>query len=306
MSRLNAPMPITKLSRPDRQSGPWLVLAAAVLWGTTGTAQAFAPEGAQPASVGAVRLVVGGFTLLLFAIVRGAFRGQKQWLSSATVTAAVGIALYQLCFFAGVARTGVAAGTIVAIGSAPIFAGLLGLPVRGERPGWRWGIATALAVLGCAFLIADSGEIRVNLSGILLALGAGLAYATYALASKGLLEKQPPEAVMAIVFCLGAILLFPMLVTSNLNWITIPRGLGVALHLGLVTTALAYIFFARGLRLIPVATAVTLSLAEPLTAALLGLVVLGEQHTPLAFLGIGLILSGLLLLSANPLNQRVF
>src|SRR3990170_7124051 len=199
-------MPVIKQARQNKQSGQWLILAAAGLWGTTGTAQAFAPHGAHPASVGAVRLLVGGLTLLLFAALRGAFRGQKQWLSPGTATAAVCIALYQLCFFAGVARTGVAAGTIVAIGSAPIFAGLLGLFIRGERPAWKWGIATALAVLGCAFLIADSGEIRVNLSGILLALGAGLAYATYALASKGLLEKQPPEAVMAIVFCLGAIL----------------------------------------------------------------------------------------------------
>ncbi|HLE52659.1 MAG TPA: EamA family transporter [Anaerolineales bacterium] len=292
-------MPVNKRARQNKQSGQWLVMAAAVFWGTTGTAQAFAPDGAQPSSVGAVRLIVGGFTLLLFAALRGAFRGQKQWLSRATITAAVCIALYQLCFFAGVARTGVAAGTIVAIGSAPIFAGLIGLPVHGERPGWRWGIATTLAVLGCAFLIADSGELRVNLSGILLALGAGLAYATYAVASKRLLEKQPPEAAMAIVFSLGAVLLLPVLVTSDLTWIAKPRGLGVALHLGLVTTAIAYILFSRGLKLIPVATAVTLSLAEPLTAALLGLVVLGEQHTPLALGGIGLILSGLFTLSVN-------
>jgi DME family drug/metabolite transporter len=293
-------MPISQRARQNKPGGQWLILAAAVLWGTTGTAQAFAPHGAQPASVGAVRLVVGGFALLLFAAVRGAFRGQKQWLSSASITAGVCIALYQLCFFAGVSRTGVAAGTIVAIGSAPIFAGLLGLVIRGERQGWRWGLATSLAVLGCAALVADRGELRVNLFGLLLALGAGLAYATYAVASKGLLEKQSPEAAMAIVFCLGAVLLLPVLVTSDLTWIATPHGLGVALHLGLVTTAFAYILFARGLRLIPVATAVSLSLAEPLTAALLGLVVLGEQLTLLAFSGIGLIFSGLIFLSINP------
>lgn len=293
-------MPENKQARLNNLSGHWFVLIAAVLWGTTGTAQAFAPAGAQPQSVGAVRLLVGGSTLLIFALSRGVFRGRKQWLSPAAVIAGVCIALYQLCFFSAVARTGVAAGTIVAIGIAPVFAGLLGLFFRGEHPGWKWGIATILAVLGCTLLIANSGELRLNLSGILLALGAGLAYAVYTVASKRLLEKQPPEIVMAIAFCLGAIILLPLLVTSDITWIMKPGGLVVALHLGIVATALAYLLFARGLRLIPVATAVSLSLAEPLTAALLGIIVLGEQLTPFAFLGMVLIFSGLLLLSVNP------
>jgi DME family drug/metabolite transporter len=57
--------------------------------------------------------------------------------------------------------------------------------------------------------------------------------------------------------------------------------------------------FARGLRAVPVATAVTLSLAEPLTATTLGLFVLGERLTPSALLGIGLLFSGLALLSVG-------
>jgi DME family drug/metabolite transporter len=65
------------------------------------------------------------------------------------------------------------------------------------------------------------------------------------------------------------------------------------LHLGLVTTALAYILFARGLNRILAATAVTLSLAEPLTAGLLGVIVVGEQLTTLAVVGIGLLIAGL-------------
>ncbi|HFQ93738.1 MAG TPA: hypothetical protein ENK32_06995, partial [Anaerolineae bacterium] len=48
-------------------SGQWFVLAAAVLWGTTGTAQAFAPAGAHPLSVGAMRLLVGGVALFTLA-----------------------------------------------------------------------------------------------------------------------------------------------------------------------------------------------------------------------------------------------
>ena len=69
------------------------------------------------------------------------------------------------------------------------------------------------------------------------------------------------------------------------------------LHLGLFATALAYILFGKGLRLVPLATAVTLSLAEPLTAGMLGVLLLGEKLSLPAGLGIVLIFSGLVVLS---------
>jgi len=290
------------------KSGPWFILAAAVLWGTTGTAQSFAPAGAQPAAIGAMRLAVGGIALLALAVLRGGLRRdggegaprrQGSWPVAATGFAGGSMAAYQVCFFAAVARTGVAVATMVAIGVAPILAGLLGFLVRGERPGTRWAMATALAVLGCSLLIAASGGLSVNALGILLALGAGAAYATYAVASKGLLQGRPPDAVMAVVFCLGALLLAPLLFLADLSWLAQPRGLAVALHLGLVATAAAYTLFARGLSAVPVASAVTLSLAEPLTAGALGVVVLGEQLTTSAVLGMGLIFGGLILLSRD-------
>jgi DME family drug/metabolite transporter len=146
-------------------------------------------------------------------------------------------------------------------------------------------------------LVAAGGSLSVDGLGLVLALGAGAAYATYAVASKGLLDERPPDAVMAVVFCLGAVLLAPLLFVADLSWLAQPRGLAVALHLGLVATAAAYALFARGLMAIPVAAAVTLSLAEPLTAGTLGVVLLGEQLTTSAVLGIGLIFGGLVLLS---------
>jgi DME family drug/metabolite transporter len=277
----------------ESKGGQWFVLAAAVLWGTTGTAQAFAPEGAQPAAVGAMRLAVGGTALLALALGRGLLRGGLRWPVLATGFAAGSMAAYQLCFFAAVSRTGVAVGTIVAIGSAPILAGMLGFLLRGERLERRWGVATALAVLGCALLIVPSGSLSIDARGILLALAAGGAYATYAVAGKRLLEDRPPEAVMAVVFCLGALFLSPLLLAADLHWVTQARGLAVALHLGLIATAAAYTLFGRGLMAVPVATAVTLSLAEPLTAGTLGVVLLGERLTAVSLLGIGLLFGGL-------------
>jgi DME family drug/metabolite transporter len=161
------------------RGGVWYVLAAAMLWGTTGTSQGLAPAGVEPTSIGAVRLAVGGLALLMLAILRGSFKGGGRWPIMGVLTSAFFVASYQLCFFAGVARTGVAAGTMVAIGSSPVAAGVLGYLVRQEHVGRRWIVATLLAVVGCSFLAAGGGGFQGNMVGIALALGAGFSYAAY-------------------------------------------------------------------------------------------------------------------------------
>jgi DME family drug/metabolite transporter len=268
-----------------------------MLWGTTGTAQAIAPANADPLAVGSLRLALGGLALLLIAITRRTQLRGQAWPLRPTLAAALTVATYQLCFFSGVARTGVAVGTIVGIGTAPILAGLLGWWLNAENPGRRWMLSTLLAILGCVLLLLPGQAIQIDPLGVLLAVGAGFSYAVYTRFSKTLLALHPPDAVMAVVFSLGALLLLPVLLTADLNWVTDPRGLLVVLHLGLIATALAYVLFARGLSSLLAATAVTLTLAEPLTAGILSVALLGEPLTPLALLGIGLLGAGLALLS---------
>ena len=288
-------------SAPARQgvsAGALLVLAAGVIWGTSGTTQALAPAGASPTSIGAMRLAVGGAFLMLLALMRGGF-GAGRWPVFGTLLAGSCVATYQLCFFAAVHRTGVAVGTLVGIGSSPVIAGMLGFIFRGERPGRRWLVATLFALAGCGLLVGGGGTLAADPLGILLALGAGTSYACYTMAVKGLLPGRTPDAVMAVVFCIGAVLLSPFLFTSDLHWIAAPRGVAVVLYLGVVVTALSYWLFARGLRSVPVATAVTLSLAEPLTASLLGIVLLGERLSPAALCGIPLLFAGLAVLAGS-------
>ncbi|MGK2906668.1 MAG: DMT family transporter [Desulfuromonadales bacterium] len=282
----------------NKRIGVWFVLMAAVLWGTTGTSQAFAPAGFDSMVIGALRLAIGGGAMLLLVLLRSGMSQLRGWPLKVTFAAAAFTALYQLCFFAGVAKTGVAVGTIVGIGSAPVAGGALGYLFRGERPGRPWFAATALAIVGCIVLtLSSGGDVRIDPLGVALAIGAGIAYAAYTLVIKGLLDTHEPDAVIAVIFCIGALMLAPLLVGRDMAWLAAPRSIAVVLHLGLVTAALAYWFFVRGLRRVPVATAVTLSLAEPLTAGLLGFLVLGEQLNPLSFAGIALIFSGLAVLT---------
>jgi DME family drug/metabolite transporter len=286
------------MATTGERGGAGLVLAAAVLWGTTGTARALAPAGASPLSVGAVRIAVGGAALVVVARLGGGLRRGGGWPMGPVVAGAAAVAGYQLAFFSAVARTGVAVGTMVAIGAAPPLAGLLAWVTSGERPGHRWYGATALAVAGGGLLAVAGQAVRFSPAGAALALGAGAAYAVVAVAAKELLAGHGQVEVMAALFAGGALLLLPV-AALPLGWLGTPRGALAALHLGLLATA-AYVLFAAGLGRVSVATAATMSLAEPLTAATLGVLVLGERLTPAGLAGAALLVAGLLLLAAAP------
>jgi DME family drug/metabolite transporter len=277
-----------------------MVLLAAVCFGTTGTAQALGPDGISPLDVGAGRVLVGGALLVLVAAVLRRGRAQPRLPAGVVALSAVGVATYQLAFFAAVADTGVAVGTIVALGSAPAITGAFEWIFTGRRPAGRWAVATALACAGVALLVlAGGGAGGVSAPGIGLAVLAGAAYATYTLTAKRLLGAgHTPERVMAAAFGVGALLLAPVLVIGDPGPLLGGGGLALVAFLAVVPTALAYVLFARGLRRLSAAETSTLTLAEPLTAGLLGALVLGEALTAVAGVGAGLVLAGLLVLAA--------
>jgi drug/metabolite transporter, DME family len=96
-----------------------------------------------------------------------------------------------------------------------------------------------------------------------------------------------------------------VLIASGPGWLLKPDGVALALFLGLVPTAAAYVLFARGLRRLTASETATLTLAEPLTAGVLGAVVLSEPLTAGSATGAGLVLAGLLALAVRlPIPAR--
>lgn len=299
------------------------VLLAAVCFGTTGTAQALAPAGAEPLSVGAARILVGGTLLALIALgsrMRGRTPGPRptprqpahgpvpSW--ALVAIGAAGVVAYQPAFFAGTSANGVAIGTVVALGSAPVVTGLLAWPLTRRAPGARWSVATVIALAGVVLISGvltpqGAGSASgVDLPGLLASLGAGLSYAVYTLASKALLDRgSTASGTMGAVFGVAAAASLPLLLATDWSWLLTPGGLAAALWLGVVTTALAYVLFGWGLARMPAATVATLTLAEPLTAALLGTLLLGEVLAPVAAVGLAVLAAGILLLTLPARNR---
>lgn len=295
---------MTQLIIPVQQEksflrGALLVVGAGLLWGTTGTSQALGPETSNPLAIGALRLLIGGSVLAPIAFLRGGFR-DTNWPFLLVFFGGFLVALYQVTFFSAVARTGVAVGTIVGIGSSPIFAGFLELCVFRKNPGRGWLVSTILALCGVVLLVFAScrggNNVHVDTLGILLATIAGLSYAGLTLVMKLLLQDKKAEEVTAAIFCIGALILSPLLFYLDLSWLNAIDGWLMMLHLGVMATALSYLLFVEGLKTIPVSSAVTLSLTEPMTAGFLGVVLLGEKFSFASSCGLLLIFSGVLVL----------
>jgi drug/metabolite transporter, DME family len=287
----------------EKTSGSLLVLAGAILWGSNGTAQALGTSEAQPLVLGVLRILIGGLVLSLPIRIYSRSFPTFQPLSS-ILPAALSAVLYQITFFSAVKLTGVSVGTIVGIGSSPIFAGIVAWLIRGEKPGIKWYFATFAGVCGTALVALSTGLDSVILSGVFLALLSGLSYAFLAVFMKNTFQKRC-DTVTATgeIFLLGGLLMLPFLFTYDLSWAKQVNGAATILYLGLVTGALAYCLFSKGLQNVTVATAGTLTLGEPLTAGILGVLILGEQLTLPGWSGICLLLVGLIILTM-PTRKR--
>jgi DME family drug/metabolite transporter len=275
--------------------GSLLVFGAATLWGTTGTAQALGPDGITPEVVALVRMLGGSLLLIYAAATRST--SPVGALPRVPLLLAIGaMASSQPLFFGGVERTGVAIGTVVTIGSGPLFAGVLAWMVRREPVSRIWFLATALSIAGAVFLVSGGESAGVDAVGLLFAAGAGMVWAVYLVWAKAVFEAADPVFAAAVIFAGAALVLSPAALIADPSWILTDRGLLVVLWLA-PTTALSYVFFARGLEQTRVAVAATMTLAEPLTAGILGIAVLSEPAQLSTLIGMALIVVGLLLLA---------
>ena len=278
--------------------GMGMVLLAAMLWGTTGTAQTLVPAGLPAHWVGALRLLFSGFFFLAYVAWEQRGAGLLMQLARVpwpwVVLGGASMAAYNLTFFAGVKASSVAIGTAIALGSGPIFAGLLQTLLTRRSPPAAWWLGTALAVAGGSLMVLGSArQLRISASGVGLCLVAGLSYAVYTLVSKRLVARVPASIVTLSVFGCAAAIAMPLAFAATGFPATSMQGWWVVVYLGIAATGVAYLLFTHALHRISSSTAVSLCLMEPLTAFCLAILVIGERPPAAAFAGLALVTLGL-------------
>ncbi|MEI7743686.1 MAG: EamA family transporter [Chloroflexota bacterium] len=292
---------------PTARVSVLLVVLSGILFGTAGTAQALGPSDTTPLGLGILRIQIGAVALLVAMPFLGGSprRLLHLWRQPAILITSISAAVYQLCFFAGVLQVGVALGTLVAVGTEPIFAGLLGWRILRHRPTPGWLAATLVCVAGLVLRsvgsLSGAGEAvgaavgSAPVTGLLLALGAGLCSAGYTVAAKRQLDLGATALeVPTASFVLGGVLLLPILAGQPLGWVAAPSGAALAVYLGVATMAIANVLLTRAIHGLTPGPVATLMLTDPVVATLLGVVVLGERLDLLAALGLLLVCGGLM------------
>ncbi|MDF3826303.1 MULTISPECIES: threonine/homoserine exporter RhtA [unclassified Pseudocitrobacter] len=136
-----------------------------------------------------------------------------------------------------------------------------------------------LAVLGLWFLLPLGQDVaHVDLTGALLALGAGAGWAIYILSGQRAGAEHGP-ATVAMGSLIAAVIFVPLGVLQSVDvswhWSILPVGLAIAV----LSTALPYSLEMLALTRLPTRTFGTLMSLEPGLAAISGMIFLGETLT---------------------------
>jgi len=284
--------------KPSTLGNSYVVIAA-LLWGTTGTAAQLAP-GLSPITIAAVAMGGGGLLQALLAgshIIKALPRLKQQW--RLWLLGALAVAVYPLAFYSAMHMAGVAVGTVVAIGSAPLLSALIENRLEQSPLAPKWWLGAVIAVLGIILLVyRPAATERVasahTLIGIGLGIVAGLTYSCYSWTARTMMVTgMSSRAAMGGTFGLGGLLLVPVLIASGTSLFDSGRNAAVASYMALLPMCIGYLCYGAGLARIRASTATAITLLEPVVAAWLAVLVLNERLPFSAWLGMVMIIASL-------------
>lgn len=309
---------MTTTARASRRTriGLLQVCAAGVLWGTGGLVVTFLHErdGFGAMTVSAWRMVIAAAALIVFATAarrgRVVLRTMPEHPLLVTLVGC-GTATYQGLYFVSVLMVGVSVATVVSLGLAPILAATWEHLAAGTRPSRRQVAVLAAALSGLVLISFTAGHGSAAPSdepalGLLLAVAAGATYAGTTVLGHRLSQQVEAIALTTCATVVGAIVLAPFFVIAAVRGAPVltpdPVSLTLLAYLGIATMALSYGLLYAGLRTTSGSAATVATLVEPLSAAALAAVLLGERLPWLGVVGGALILAAVVAL--NPAEEH--
>jgi len=282
-----------------RALGISAVALGTIIWGTVGPVVRLFPEGTE-FQYSLIRNLTGVSALWLFVLFSKDKRRYTKQDIVPILVGGIGATLFFPFFILAFQLTGVGVAAVVSIGVAPIFVGLIAWIALKQPPGKQWAIGTVIAVAGVVALNWPSGDNTVSFLGVAFAMAAAFGYSMQATGMGMISKRHTPIQSVAPMFTIGTILQAPLSYGRDFSFLQDPVLLLGVLYGGIVTVAVAYAFFIYGISRIGAATAVTVGLMEPLTASILGVVLLGETVSAIGIVGSVLILAGLVVVSRPP------
>lgn len=280
------------------------LVAVTMIWGGTFVAGRYLAGGLSPWLAASLRFLLASLALLGFmAVARIALvRPSLKQLGQLALLGFFGIFFYNLCFFLGLQQVNASrASLIVALNPAVIT--LASWALFKERLSRRKLLGILSCLSGAALVICsrDPSALAAGAGGWygdLLILGCVLGWGVYSLCSKGLNQHLGPLQTVTYSILMGTLMLWAATLARGefdlhaIVRLDLSQGLSL-LYLGVLGSALAYIWYYDGLRRIGATRSGVFIALNPLTAVLLGALLLGEQLSLVMGMGGVLILGGI-------------
>ena len=272
------------------------LIVAGAAWGTAGAAASLVYRTSDLGPLALSFWRCGAGLLLLLAArllrrprVRPAPTRPLGHRARQAVVSGAGLAVFQTAYFAAVQATGLAVATVVTLGAGPVLIAVGARVTLGERLGRGGLAAVAGALAGLAILVLGSGGAAVRPWGVLLALLSAAGYSVLTLLTRWWGRQGEADASDTSVgaFAVTTLCLLPFALSEGLVPHTADpaRTLWLLAYIAAVPTALAYALYFAGAAVVRSATVSVIMLLEPVSAAVLGVVLLGEHLAPATLLG---------------------
>jgi len=284
------------------------LVAVAVIWGGTFIGGRLAVQTMDAWSAATLRFAFASVCLLVAAwsVESGLPRLGGRDLAGVAALGLTGIVAYNLFFFAGLARIPAGRAALI-IALNPVMVTVISAMLSGYRIGAAQLLGVALSLFGAVVVITHGaiGEIlalRLG-TGEICILGCVASWVSYTLLNRWVLRRLSPLAAITYACLIGtgclAVVAFAQGAAATVVTFSLASWSGVA-FLGVLGTALAFIWYAEGVAAIgPERAAVFLNLV-PFSAVVLAALMLGEPVSWDMAAGGAFVVSGLVLTSLRP------
>src|SRR4051812_14378847 len=285
---------------PAYRRGIGLVLVSALAFGTMAIFAKLAYErGANTATLLTLRFAFAGAVLWVIVALRGDVRRRldRRTVIAGGCLGLFGYSLQAGGYFAALQHMD-ASLTALLLYTYPAMVYVGAVALGRERTSGVKILALGLAAAGLVLVLVGGGAGGLDSTGVLLAFGAALAYATYILVADTIVAASDPFALTAMVTS-GAFVSVGLftLVTGEFHAATLESGAWLSLvGLVLISTVTAIVTFFLGLERVGPSTASIVSTVEPAWTVALAAIVFGETLGPVQLLGGALVLSAVVVL----------
>lgn len=295
----------TQATEKERLRGTLLIITATILWGINGNIGTFLFENKDVNAdhLTMLRLLVSGIILLSYQLIKDR-KELKRMLSFKNNIFILlyftffGLLALQYGYFQAVKYSNAATGTVLQSFAPFIIVALVSIRDR-KLPSKRLSLALLLALSG-AFLLVTHGrldKLAINPKALFFGMVASLGSVGYNLAPGPLQMRYSTISIMSIaMFLSGGV--FGLVTRPFQNPIIVDMAsiLGI-LYVIFIGTLIPFSIFLMGSKYVGPQRASILNLFEPVSATLVAVLVVGIKMEIEDYIGIGLVLAALILIS---------